>query len=136
MVKFKVKFETKIQKVFDVVDKEKAELEFAEFMEHNFAPEYHTTIEKVLCVACGSDKGLEEIRGSFWCEACAMIVREKEEFGTEIRSIIETYKKYWLDEHDEALDGDEVETLVKQLRNLINLFEGNITETEYHNLKE
>lgn len=54
------------------------------------------------------------------------------EFGEELREILKKYKEG----NDEALDGDEVERLVKHLRNQLNLIEGNITEDEYIKLEE
>jgi hypothetical protein len=37
-------------------------------------------------------------------------------------------------ENDEPLDSDEVEAIVKNIRAIINLHEGNITEKEFHEL--
>jgi hypothetical protein len=48
-------------------------------------------------------------------------------FFDELRDIIKLYK----DGSEEPLDGDEVDRLVKHLKNQINLIEGNITEEEY-----
>ena len=37
-------------------------------------------------------------------------------------------------ENDEGLDGDEVDAIVDDIRAIINLHEGNITESEFHKL--
>ena len=55
-----------------------------------------------------------------------------EEFEEEVRKIIKMYKKG----NREPLDGDEVDKLIEQIRNRINLIEGNITEREYEELEK
>ena len=57
------------------------------------------------------------------------------EFEEELYKILDRYTKDnpWT---DEPLDGDEVETLVKHLRNQLNLINGNITNDEYLELEE
>ena len=47
------------------------------------------------------------------------------------KDIIPLIKKYRGDSPEEPLDGDAVDMLVKRLKDLINLHEGNITENEY-----
>lgn len=39
-------------------------------------------------------------------------------------------------ENDEPLDGDEVDSLVKEIRAIINFHEGNITEEEFNKITE
>jgi len=53
-------------------------------------------------------------------------------FFDELRDIIKLYK----DGSKEPLDGDEVESLIKHLKNQVNLIEGNITEEEYDELEK
>lgn len=50
----------------------------------------------------------------------------------ELRDIIKLYK----DGSKEPLDGDEVDKLIRHLKNQVNLIEGNITEKEYDKLEQ
>ena len=52
-------------------------------------------------------------------------------FFDELREIIRLYKEG----SEEPLDENEVDELIKYLKNQINLIEGNITEEEYDKLK-
>ena len=47
-----------------------------------------------------------------------------------VEKLIEEYK----DGNNEPLDGDEVDNLVKIIKTIINLHEGNITEEEYNEI--
>lgn len=53
-----------------------------------------------------------------------------ETFTDEIDEILKTYKNG----STEVLDGDEVDELIRHLKNRINLLEGNITEDEFNKL--
>ena len=57
--------------------------------------------------------------------------KTKLNFFDELRDIIKLYKVL----NEEPLDGDEVDKLVKHLKNQINFIEGNITEEEYTKLE-
>ncbi len=52
-------------------------------------------------------------------------------FFDELGDIIKLYK----DGDEDALDGDEVDSLTERLKNQINLIEGNITNDEYDKLE-
>ena len=53
------------------------------------------------------------------------------QFEKPLQEIIDIYN----DGVDEALDGDDVDRLVKHLRNQLNLMQGNITNSEYRELE-
>jgi len=53
------------------------------------------------------------------------------QFENQLLDIIDIY----CDGSKEALDGDEVDTLVEHLRNQLNLINGNITNKEYEELE-
>lgn len=56
------------------------------------------------------------------------------EFEKELISILDIYtEKTW---EIEPLDGDEVDMLIEDLRNRLNLINGNITQKEYNCLEK
>lgn len=53
------------------------------------------------------------------------------EFEKQLQEILDIYNQG----NNEALDGDEVDILIKHLRNQLNLMQGNITNKEYKELE-